>query len=360
MLAHIVLITSGYAGADAHATSSRELWDIVVELPRACCWPSPAPRCLVMVAVTSIRRARRRLRYESWHLLHLYAYLGVGLALPHQLWTGQEFMRQPRRHALLVDALDAAAGAVLVCRVGTAGLADPAPPAARSPRSCGRATGVVSVWMTGRHLDRLRVGAGQFFVWRFLTGPGWTRAHPYSLSAAPDRAQLRITVKDLGDGSARSRGLRPGTRVLIEGPYGRLTAASGRGARSPCSPAASASPRCGRCSSELPQGPGDVTLIYRARDERDLVFRAELDALAAARGARVVYVLGRRVPGRATWLPEDAAHLSDEDALRHLVPDIAHHDVYLCGADQWMEAARTAALAAGVPADHIHLERFSW
>ncbi len=31
------------------------------------------------------------MRYESWHLLHLYAYLGAGLALPHQLWTGQDF-----------------------------------------------------------------------------------------------------------------------------------------------------------------------------------------------------------------------------------------------------------------------------
>src|SRR6476646_5776530 len=45
-----------------------------------------------IVAVTSIRKARQKLRYESWHLLHLYAYLGVGLALPHQLWAGQECM----------------------------------------------------------------------------------------------------------------------------------------------------------------------------------------------------------------------------------------------------------------------------
>ena len=51
--------------------------------------------CLVMVVVTSVRAARSRLRYESWHLLHLYAYLGVGLALPHQLWTGQEFLASP-------------------------------------------------------------------------------------------------------------------------------------------------------------------------------------------------------------------------------------------------------------------------
>ena len=74
--------------------------------------------CLVMVVVTSVRAARRRLRYESWHLLHLYAYLGVGLALPHQLWTGQEFLASPAATVYWWTLWGAAAGAVLVCRVG--------------------------------------------------------------------------------------------------------------------------------------------------------------------------------------------------------------------------------------------------
>ena len=46
---------------------------------------------LIGVVVTSIRWARRRLRYESWHLLHLYSYLGMGLALPHQIFDGVHF-----------------------------------------------------------------------------------------------------------------------------------------------------------------------------------------------------------------------------------------------------------------------------
>ena len=72
-----------------------------------------------MVVVTSVRRARARLRYETWHLLHLYAYLGVGLALPHQLWTGQDFVGAPRRHGVLVDPVCGRAAAVLVWfRVG--------------------------------------------------------------------------------------------------------------------------------------------------------------------------------------------------------------------------------------------------
>ena len=66
--------------------------------------------CLVMTVVTSVRAARARLRHESWHLLHLYAYLGVGLALPHQLWTGQEFLLSPGRTVFWWSMWIAAAG----------------------------------------------------------------------------------------------------------------------------------------------------------------------------------------------------------------------------------------------------------
>jgi hypothetical protein len=66
--------------------------------------------------------------------------------------------------------------------------------------------------------------AGQFLTWRFLDRQGWTRGNPYSLSAAPDGRGLRITVKELGDNSTRLRALRPGTPVLFEGRFGRLTA----------------------------------------------------------------------------------------------------------------------------------------
>jgi DMSO/TMAO reductase YedYZ heme-binding membrane subunit len=63
---------------------------------------------LCMVVVTSVRRARRRLLYESWHLIHLYGYLGAGLALPHQLWTGADFLQSPHGDHFLVEC---------VCRV---------------------------------------------------------------------------------------------------------------------------------------------------------------------------------------------------------------------------------------------------
>jgi ferredoxin-NADP reductase/DMSO/TMAO reductase YedYZ heme-binding membrane subunit len=357
MLAHIVLITLGYAALDPK-NPLVELWDLVVDYPGMLLAVAGSV-LLVMVAGTSIKKARRKLRYESWHLLHLYAYLGVGLALPHQLWTGQEFLNHPVATVYWWSLWAAAAGAILVWRVGV--------PVYRTLMHGLRVTAVVregpdvvSVWMQGRHLRRLPLGAGQFFTWRFLSGPGWTRGHPYSLSAAPTDDRLRITVKDLGDASRGLAQLRPGTRVAIEGPYGRLH--SGVRSRRKVTLLASGigvTPMRALLE-EMPQRPGDITLIYRARDEHDLIFKNEIEILAAAKGARVFYVLGHRVRDRQSWLPQAAADLTDADALRQLVPDIAHHDVYLCGAEGWMSAAKAAALAAGVPADRIHEERFSW
>jgi predicted ferric reductase len=357
MAAHIVIVTLGYA-VQARTNLVAETWDLVVAYPGILLAVAGAA-LLVLVAVTSIRRARRRLRYESWHLLHLYAYLGVGLALPHQLWSGQEFLSSRVASAYWWTLWAAAAGAVLVWRVAI--------PLYRTLTHRLRVVDVVresdhavSVVMTGRHLDRLPVAAGQFFVWRFLGAPGWTRGHPYSLSAVPTGDTLRITVKDLGDDSRVLRGVRPGTRVAIEGPYGRLH----DGVRSRrkvllLAGGIGVTPLRGLLEA-LPPDVDDVTLVYRASHKSDLVLRAEIEAVARDRGARVFYAVGPRIRDRQSWLPEAAAGLTDVEALRQLVPDVAEHDVYLCGADGWMDAAEQAVLAAGVPREAVHVERFSW
>ncbi|MEI2765744.1 MAG: ferredoxin reductase family protein [Dermatophilaceae bacterium] len=357
MWAHVVLIWFGYT-----ASTTQGLWgtlvDVVLNYP-GMLLAAAGTLALCLVVVTSVRMARARLRYESWHLLHLYAYLGVGLALPHQLWTGQDFVGDLPATVFWWSLWGAAVAAILVCRVGLPlyrSLAHRLYVAQVRPEGPGATTVVVR----GRRLDRLGVGAGQYFQWRFLDKPGGSRAHPYSLSAAPDGQSLRITVAHVGDGSVALRDLRAGSRVLVEGPYGRLHAGVRTRRKVLLMGSGIGIAPLRALLEALPQGPGDVTLIYRAHSSADLVLTGELADLAAARGARVVTVLGPRVVDRPSWLPQSAAHLSDVDALRHLVPDVADHDLYVCGDPGWIELVAAAARTAGVPDDHIHTERFAY
>ncbi|MEP6798219.1 MAG: ferric reductase-like transmembrane domain-containing protein, partial [Lapillicoccus sp.] len=69
MVAHVVLITIGYA-VQSSSNLLVEAWDLVVTYP-GMLLALVGTLFLVLVTVTSIRIARRKLRYESWHLLHL-------------------------------------------------------------------------------------------------------------------------------------------------------------------------------------------------------------------------------------------------------------------------------------------------
>lgn len=355
LLAHIGLVVVGYSSTDGNGIPA-ETWHLVATYP-GMLLATAGLACLVAVVATSIRMARRRLRYESWHLLHLYAYLGVGLAIPHQVWTGSEFTSNAAARLFWWTAYLSCAGSVVVFRIGI--------PAWRNlrhrlvvSRVVVEGPGVVSVHLTGHRLDRLPARAGQFFVWRFLDGPGWTRGNPYSLSAAPDGRTLRITAKDAGDGSARLASLTPGTRAVIEGPYGGLTGARRRRHKVLLIAAGIGITPLRALLDEPDYNRGEAVLLYRARNESEVVFRSELEGLAQSRGVRVEYLFGPRVTGR--WLPGTAPGVSDEKLLRRLLPDVASYDVFLCGPTPWMATVEVSVLRAGVPAEQVHLERFDW
>ncbi|PKH37225.1 Predicted ferric reductase [Nocardioides alpinus] len=354
MLAHIVTITWGYAGGSL-TSMPRTLWDLVVNYP-GMLLATAATVCLVMVVVTSIKAARRRLRYESWHLMHLYAYLGVGLAIPHQLWTGADFTSSTGRQVFWWSAWIAAAGSVLVWRVGL--------PVWRNLRHDLRVAaivpegdGTVSVHVTGRALDRLPVEAGQFFTWRFGGRPGRSRANPYSLSAAPDGRSLRITVQDVGDGSAAVAGLVVGSRAWIEGPYGRLSPRA-RSRRKLLMIGAGVGITPLRALAEaLEYAPGEALVLYRSSSAP--LFVDELAELTRQRGLVVWGLAGRR-RGPDSWLGHGVDAPTDLAALTSWVPDVVERDVYVCGPRPWTELVLRDLRAAGVPEHHIHLENFGW
>jgi hypothetical protein len=158
-----------------------------------------------------------------------------------------------------------------------------------------------SVYLTGRNLDRLPVRAGQFFQWRCLDGLGWTRSHPYSLSATP-----RPGPAGHRQGSGRRQcpgGITHARHQSADRrPYGKLTGETYNGGPVVILACGIGVTPLLSLFGELPYRPGEATLIYRARNEREIAFRAELDWFAAGRGVSVIHLLGPRATG-PSWLP---------------------------------------------------------
>lgn len=365
MLAHVVLITIGYAQT-ARTGVLHESW-LLVTTYQGMLLAVAGTAALIMVVVTSMRAARRRMRYESWHLLHLYAYLGVGLALPHQLWTGADFLASPVATVFWWGLWIAAAAAALIFRVGL--------PLARSlfhgirvQSVIDEGPDVVSVVMSGRRLKAMGLQAGQFCQWRFLAGHGWMRAHPFSISAVPQDHRLRITAKFLGDGSRGLADLLPGTRVFFEGPYGALTAdrrlkrdvlmiCAGIGitpmrALAEQLATEGASHEHGRLKRPA------VTVLHRVQRAHDLTFAAEFNHLAARADVRVIPLIGRRGTGSSFFPGPHPVEPGRE--LRTMVPGLTHREVYICGPKPFTREVRRVLNDNGVPPDHVHAEEFGW
>ncbi len=344
LTAHVAAITLGYALA-AHQTFAWETGTLIRRYPDMLA-ATVAMALLVTVGVTSARIARRRMKYQTWYFVHLYAYLAVVLAFAHQLNSGNEFATHPASRWFWIALHLIVLAALLIFRVGVP-LALYSRHQLRVDKVEQETPDTVSIWMTGRALNRLRGESGQFFLWRFLTRDGWWQAHPFSLSRAPDGRRLRITVKGAGDYTNWLPRVKRGTRVFAEGPYGACTAerrsrdkvlfvAGGIGV----------APLRALFES-IPARRGTLSFIYRARSEADFALRDELEKIARKRDARLAFISGSR---------DDAAF--DPEIIRSAVPDVADHDVFVCGSTGFVDHAIEALRDAGADQRHLHAERF--
>lgn len=342
---HAVFITLGYAGA-AKVGALHEVWQILTTYQDMIS-ATVAFGIMVTIAVLAIRGIRRRLPYGLWHGLHSTVYLVLLFAYGHQFANGQQFVLSHPAHLYWTVLYLVVVAALIYGRLVVPLILNLRHDL-RVHTVIAEASDVVSIYLAGRHLERLHASAGQFVRVRFVTRDGWWRSHPFSLSAAPNPAWLRVTVKAVGDYSGQLAHLPPGTRVIIDAPAGEFTADRQVGTGALLIAAGTGITPIRALMESLPAG---TTVLYRARTPEELIFKAELDRLAKGRRIRVRYVIGSRTD------PEPAEMFTAE-GLGQLVPDVTGRDVYVCGPPGFGEMVSALLAALEVPERQIHLDMF--
>lgn len=352
LVLHPVLVTVGHAlQADTgFAAQTLDFWESWRGLPTA----MVGLAMMIAALAFSVLVLAKRMRYELWYATHLTLYLAFALAFLHQIVTGSDFTDHPgfRAYWCLLYVY-------VLLHLAVFRFAKPCALYFRHRFSVERlvpeAEGVTSVHIDGRDLRSFPVEAGQFVIVRFLAKGFRWEAHPFSLSCQPEGTGLRLSIKGVGDFTRRIPELKPGTPVVIDGPYGVFTSrhcgsdkvlliAGGIGI-TPIRALAEA----------LVDEKRDVVLLYGNRNASGIVFKDELDELAARSDGRLrlVHVLS----GDPAWTGEKG-HV-DRDCLVRLVPDLGERDVYLCGPPAMMNSTRLALAGLGVPASRVHYERFA-
>jgi len=356
VIAHFLASTIGYAITDGK-NAIDELIFLIGNVPDMLT-ATISLALMTVVVVTSIKIARKKLSYEAWYIIHLVSYASVLLAIPHQFSTGSDIAGKPVQSAFWIILYIFVAGNIVWYRI----LA----PIVKSLRHNLRVDAViressdtVSVYIKGKSLEKLHGKAGQFFMLRVMTKSQWFRPHPFSISAAPNSRYVRFSIGNRGDDTAKIQHLQPGTRVILEGPYGVFTEDRRSREKVVLIAAGIGVPPIRALAESMAARPGDITVIYRTRSEDDAALLDELKLIARERGFNLHVLAGNRAHPQS-WMPASLADVPDHVRVTQMMPWVSESDVYICGPAAWTRVVKKSLERAGTPAAQIHAEEFAW
>lgn len=200
--------------------------------------------------------------------------------------------------------------------------------------------------------ETFRYRPGQFLTLRLpVTGRHLPRC--YSMSSAPgvDDAP-RVTVKRVEGGRGSNwlcDHVQPGSVLEVLPPAGVFTPRTLEGDFLLLAGGSGITPVFSILRSALAQGQGRITLIYANRDERSVIFRRELTALAGAHPTRLMVI---------HWL-DSVQGVPSVAQLAELATPFRKGQAFVCGPGPFMDACVAALQGIEMDAAQIHVERFA-
>jgi ferredoxin-NADP reductase len=202
--------------------------------------------------------------------------------------------------------------------------------------------------------------AGQHVDVRLTAEDGYQAARSYSIASAPEDGRLELTIERLEDGEVSSYlvgGAQEGDQFEVRGPIGGYfvwEATHGGplllvGGGSGVVPLISMLRHRAHANGDVP-----ARLLYSSRSLGDVIYREELDRLAAS-GLDVVHTLTREQP--AGW--DGYGRRVDRDMLEEVGWERGRMPLaYVCGPTPFVEAVASALDELGYDRDRIRTERF--
>lgn len=198
--------------------------------------------------------------------------------------------------------------------------------------------------------------AGQF-VWITLGDtPFKLQQHPFTISSAPGKKTIRLTIKALGDFTSEIENLETGTTAFVEGPYGNFTLdASVKTHNVFINGGIGITPTMSVLQDlKSNNDQRQTTVIFGTPSFELTPFYDELKELSNEINLNVVHVL-EEAPD--DWDGE-TGFITDEIMKRHL-PDISNCEFFICGPPPMMDVAEATLREWEVPVYRVHSERFN-
>ena len=194
--------------------------------------------------------------------------------------------------------------------------------------------------------------AGQFAWFKFVDGADLAERHPFSMSSAPNDDFLEIVVKDLGKFTHALGRLAPGTKVEVQGPYGRFNFQYSRYKK----------------QVWIGGGIGLTPFMSMGRDLRlDDYSGYAINLIFAVRNAAEtfalddIYAMEKAAKGRLrvkVWYSDEKGFLTAKKIKALSGEEIKETAFYICGPSVMMSSLREQLLKEGVLGRDIYTEEF--
>ena len=302
------------------------------------------------VFVSSLVIVFKKLKYETWYLLHLFSYLAILLAFEHQMEIGGDFYKNTVFQAywallytftfinlffyrFFLPAYSFYKHQFEISKIET------------------ELNGTISIYISGKNLENFKYTAGQFAIWRFLDKKRFLQAHPFSFSSSPQDKLLRITIKNLGDFTSDIANIKVGTKVVIDGPHGIFTTKRTNNKK----------------LAFIAGGVGitPIQSILKSLDEnyesivfnchhttQDTIFQKEQKQFSE-KNVKMIHVLSKENNGL------DEHGYMDEEKIKKYVPDYLERDFYICGPKPMLKIVTKALKKLGIQKSKIYFEKFT-